>query len=619
VKPSASGPEPGAIAAALGLAATVLYASRLCPALCLLGDSAELVTAAALWGVPHPPGYPIYTLVAHTFTWLPFGSLPSRVHLTSAVFHGATVALTARAAFSITESRAAALCAGVALALARSFFLGSLYAEVFPLNDLFFAALLASAFELARHGSSPGRREVLWFACLAGTASAHHMMIALAAPAVLAVVARPFVEAMRERPRLAGEALACFMAPIVLSYALVPLAAARGPALSWGDVHDLGGLLHLITRVDYGGPWSAARHASTAPGWARVGAFCGLIGESMGVATLLIAAWGLSALLWRAPLMGASLALAVLVPGPLFAWANALDTSSPETLAYFERFTTMAQVPIAVLFGAGVAEAWSAFRAARGARVAAGIVVAAWAVCGAQRARDIDLRDDQLGAAFGHDLVERTPDGSLILLTGDAPANAALYVCAVERACGGRVVLSPGLLSLPWRMAQVRRSYPDVPIPWNAGPALARTHEIAEAEAPRRPVFVYPDLLTKDPELGRRRLAALPDGLLFRVWPADANEAIPVDAFLSSARAMADAACEGCALLTGAPVRPAEVATARAYQSAYENHASVARALSAGLAPAAAAPLIALAASLDDQAALAFAALHGHGAGSMSR
>ena len=32
---------------------------------------AEFVTAGVTHGITHPPGYPLYTLLGHLFTWLP--------------------------------------------------------------------------------------------------------------------------------------------------------------------------------------------------------------------------------------------------------------------------------------------------------------------------------------------------------------------------------------------------------------------------------------------------------------------------------------------------------------------------------------------------------------------
>jgi hypothetical protein len=111
-------------------------------------------------------------------------------------------------------------------------------------------------------------------------------------------------------------------------------------------------------------------------------------------------------------------------------------------------------------------------------------------------------------------------------------------LCAVEQKCGDRVAISPGVLFMPWAMAQVRRRHPDVEIPWSTGPGLKRTHELAAAAASARPVFAYPDLLEKDPLL-REAFTPLPDHLLFRLWPHDADPAAEEAAFIASARALA--------------------------------------------------------------------------------
>jgi hypothetical protein len=55
---------------AVGVLAGALYLATLCRSVYWY-DSAEYVTAAYTLGVPHPPGYPLYTLIAHVFTWLP--------------------------------------------------------------------------------------------------------------------------------------------------------------------------------------------------------------------------------------------------------------------------------------------------------------------------------------------------------------------------------------------------------------------------------------------------------------------------------------------------------------------------------------------------------------------
>src|SRR6266851_8606508 len=68
-------PQPrrrhGLLMTALAATALIVYVPRTYRTLAVVGDSAELVTAAALWGVPHPPGYPLYTLLSHLFARVP--------------------------------------------------------------------------------------------------------------------------------------------------------------------------------------------------------------------------------------------------------------------------------------------------------------------------------------------------------------------------------------------------------------------------------------------------------------------------------------------------------------------------------------------------------------------
>jgi tetratricopeptide (TPR) repeat protein len=59
-----------------------------------LEDSGELITGAAGFGVPHPPGYPLWTMSGFLFSHLiPFGNVAWRVNLESAVFGAAANAV----------------------------------------------------------------------------------------------------------------------------------------------------------------------------------------------------------------------------------------------------------------------------------------------------------------------------------------------------------------------------------------------------------------------------------------------------------------------------------------------------------------------------------------------
>jgi len=82
------------VAAALVFGITLLvYVLTLAPSV-TLEDSGELITGAAAFGVPHPPGYPLWTMSGYLFSHLiPFGSVAWRVNLQSAVFGAAANAV----------------------------------------------------------------------------------------------------------------------------------------------------------------------------------------------------------------------------------------------------------------------------------------------------------------------------------------------------------------------------------------------------------------------------------------------------------------------------------------------------------------------------------------------
>src|SRR6266542_808761 len=69
-----SGHAPTLAGAALFLVAGALYVYTLAPTV-LPGDYAEFQMCAAILGIPHPTGYPLYILLGKVFTLLPVGDV----------------------------------------------------------------------------------------------------------------------------------------------------------------------------------------------------------------------------------------------------------------------------------------------------------------------------------------------------------------------------------------------------------------------------------------------------------------------------------------------------------------------------------------------------------------
>src|SRR5256886_3021016 len=86
---------PYLLAGLVAVGALVLYVSTLAPTT-QFWDTSEYIAAAYVLGIPHPPGNPLFVLIAHTWGLLPLAAgdaMPSNLlpGVTSAIAAGAWV------------------------------------------------------------------------------------------------------------------------------------------------------------------------------------------------------------------------------------------------------------------------------------------------------------------------------------------------------------------------------------------------------------------------------------------------------------------------------------------------------------------------------------------------
>lgn len=172
---SAAGGRWGLFAAALVLFVGTLYWTV------YTYDSAELTLGAAELGLVHSPGYPLYLMIAHLFTRLPFGDLGWRVNLFSAV----CLALTAPALWllleRLTAHRIASLLGAVTFLLGYTVWYNGTIAEVYA-PQILTLTLVGLALEQLRRLRTP--RSALLVGLAYGVAVAIHPGSVMFAPAV---------------------------------------------------------------------------------------------------------------------------------------------------------------------------------------------------------------------------------------------------------------------------------------------------------------------------------------------------------------------------------------------------------------------------------------------------
>jgi hypothetical protein len=487
-----------------------LYVATLAPTV-TLEDSGEFIAGALHLGVVHPPGYPLWCLVAHAFTKLPFGSVAERVHLASAAFAAAACWLTFSVARRWTGSAGAALAAALALAGSRVFWSQAVIAEVYTLAALFAIALVALA---ARFEEERDPRWLLALALAAGLSLANHLPLALLELPVIAA----FVLAVDRRALLAPRVLAAGAALCLLGlgvYAYLPLRAASDPPVNFGDPDTLAKVLDHVTRRAYYAAAEEVRDAGdlgdalrlTAEAWLGAGAAFGAplaVLVLIGAAQMLRERRGLFALTLGIALLN-TLVLNWISSEQATAWA-----------VYVHRVYYLPTHVVAALWLACAARRLLDWGGRAGARGSAAVAVALGALLVASAAANLShagRRGDFRARDFALDLVDSAPYGSGFLPLSDEVVYPLVYLRSVEGVRRDVRVLDP---SFGWKQEAVAAVLSDLPL----GAELRRAE-------PRLAGYV-----------------AVPHGLAYRVVPASEAPAAGWSSFVPLPRPPRDAGLE---------------------------------------------------------------------------
>lgn len=229
----------------------------------LYADAGELLTAVALKGVAHPPGFPLYLLLGGL--WLDatrfFHATPaSRLNLFSSVADGvasaaiaiAALALFARVRLNLSPfaRRSLACLAGLLAGFGPTLFDFSLGIEVYALHAVFLSLAFGSA--LAAGGEEKPATK-LWLSAAAGIAAGgglavHHATMVVILPGLaLLLWSDDGAEARWRRCR----AFLLGLIPGLLTYVLLPLRAVQNPPLNWGNPSTLFRFWIHISAHDY--------------------------------------------------------------------------------------------------------------------------------------------------------------------------------------------------------------------------------------------------------------------------------------------------------------------------------------------------------------------------------
>ncbi len=233
----------------VGGVALLLYVGTLAPSV-QPADAGEFQLVAAVLGIAHPPGYPLYTMLGKLFTLVPLGDVAWRVNLFAAVCAAATLVVVSRSVRQATGSGAAGALAALALGLVPTFWAQGTFANIRSLTALLTAL---SIHWLLRYGEARSGRYLVAFAVTFGLGITHHSSLALLALPFIAYLIAVDPRLVLEPRRWLAPAAGLGASLLVLLY--LPLRSAMHPAFDPAPIRTfdafLGHVLALGFRGDF--------------------------------------------------------------------------------------------------------------------------------------------------------------------------------------------------------------------------------------------------------------------------------------------------------------------------------------------------------------------------------
>jgi hypothetical protein len=288
----------GALLVALGVSgfAFLLYLRTLAPTVLYyerpdLIDAAMLQVHSYILGITHPTGYPTYTMLAHFFTYLPFGDPAYRVNLASAVFGAVAVFLLFFAGLRLSGRIWAAAIGSLAFAVGNTFWSQAIIAEVYTLNAVF-VSLVVLVLLIWRDTRED--RHLLAAAFLMGLSLTNHLTSGLLLP-----TAALFVFAVDRRKLLEWRLVFGGAGLFILGltpYLYLPVRASMGPPMGEADPSSFVEFWELVSSREVGIPFG-----TFGPGeiLSRFASFWGYLQDEFHAGLLLVAAVGALAMLLR--------------------------------------------------------------------------------------------------------------------------------------------------------------------------------------------------------------------------------------------------------------------------------------------------------------------------------
>ncbi len=443
------------------------YIIFLCPVIAG-GDSTELVTACAVTGIPHPPGYPLYTMVGKFFTFIPFYSIAWRVNLLSAFLSSLCCMFIYLSLEILTKNPVSSLCGSLCLAFSRYFWHYSEVSEVFPLNNMFVSLLIYIL--IVWRENLHNNRYIYLAGFLFGLSMTNHHTAILLIPAMIFFLI--YNKNIFKKKILLFSVLA-FMAGLT-PYIYLPVAALKEPPLNWNNPVNIKNFKGLVFRENYGSmslipeKFLKEHNLKAPPLYKKLSVYMSSFYHQFRITGILLAITGFIYLFVTDLPFNIFLITGIFFTGFFFVSIANMPFEIPLLVGVLQRFYIMSAVFFSFYTGFGVKYLLdyrsSTFSATWNVIIAVFIVFICFSVPFISNMDEADFRNNYLAFDYGKNILSPLPQDSILFVKGDLPSMTVDYLQMAEGFRRDVKVIDYVKLRYDWYTEEIKKRYPDMVI-----------------------------------------------------------------------------------------------------------------------------------------------------------
>lgn len=221
------------------------------PSTVTFGDSGDFITSAYVLGIPHPSGYPLYTLINHLFSYIPISNIGMRITLSSAIFASLTSIFLYFLLLKLSVSTLFSISAALSFSFSWTFFRVASYSKTYAMYAFFSILLIfililwqESITSKSKIQSTKSQNYFLLFSFILGISFTNHNLMATLVPGILLFIFRVNKKVFFNTKLLINGFWLFLLGLSIFLY--LPIRAFQHPPIDWANPTTLSNFIDCI-------------------------------------------------------------------------------------------------------------------------------------------------------------------------------------------------------------------------------------------------------------------------------------------------------------------------------------------------------------------------------------